>query len=169
MLHVFAVIFNCLRVIFSIVTISTCAHCTRHMIALFLSLISSRYTLLVGKPPFETTSLRETYSRIKKGDYQIPKKVSDSARRLITKLLSSEPDRRGTMKDILVDPFLTDGFSPPLPHPLRPKFFFPFSFLSSSPSACVPSMCPLCYLCRLHAEPPADELFAGGPALRHAL
>lgn len=28
------------------------------------------YTLLLGKPPFETNSLKETYSRIKKCDYK---------------------------------------------------------------------------------------------------
>lgn len=32
-----------------------------------------RYTLLVGKPPFETSCLKETYLRIKKNDYSIPK------------------------------------------------------------------------------------------------
>lgn len=32
-----------------------------------------RYTLLVGKPPFETSCLKETYIRIKKNEYTIPK------------------------------------------------------------------------------------------------
>lgn len=31
------------------------------------------YTLLVGKPPFETSCLKETYLRIKKNEYSIPK------------------------------------------------------------------------------------------------
>ena len=30
------------------------------------------YTMLVGKPPFETNSLKETYSKIKKCEYIIP-------------------------------------------------------------------------------------------------
>ena len=30
------------------------------------------YTLLVGKPPFETTSLKETYKKIKMCEYIIP-------------------------------------------------------------------------------------------------
>ena len=30
------------------------------------------YTLLVGKPPFETESLKETYKRIKTCEYVIP-------------------------------------------------------------------------------------------------
>lgn len=32
-----------------------------------------RYTLLVGKPPFETSCLKDTYIRIKKNEYTIPK------------------------------------------------------------------------------------------------
>ena len=35
-------------------------------------LYSLRYTLLVGKPPFETSCLKETYNRIKKNNYTIP-------------------------------------------------------------------------------------------------
>lgn len=35
-------------------------------------LYSTRYTLLVGKPPFETSCLKETYNRIKKNSYTIP-------------------------------------------------------------------------------------------------
>lgn len=35
-------------------------------------LSSTRYTLLVGKPPFETSCLKETYNRIKKNNYSIP-------------------------------------------------------------------------------------------------
>ena len=30
------------------------------------------YTMLVGKPPFETQSLKETYSKIKRNEYIIP-------------------------------------------------------------------------------------------------
>lgn len=33
---------------------------------------SPRYTLLVGRPPFETSCLKETYNRIKKNSYTIP-------------------------------------------------------------------------------------------------
>jgi len=33
------------------------------------------YTLIVGKPPFETNTLKETYSRIKNGQYTIPSHV----------------------------------------------------------------------------------------------
>lgn len=38
-----------------------------------ICLQTHRYTLLVGKPPFETSCLKETYIRIKKNEYTIPK------------------------------------------------------------------------------------------------
>lgn len=70
------------------------------------------YTLLVGKPPFETTSLTETYSRIKRNEYYIPSKVSLVAQKLIVKMLSPEPTTRPTMSQILQDVFFTAGYIP---------------------------------------------------------
>lgn len=80
-----------------------------------------RYTLLVGKPPFETESLKDTYQRIKRNEYRIPSHISPSARSLITQLLRADPATRPTPQDILQDPFLTDGFIPArLPHRYLP-------------------------------------------------
>ncbi|XP_047124444.1 serine/threonine-protein kinase PLK1 [Hydra vulgaris] len=70
------------------------------------------YTLLVGKPPFETMSLKETYHRIKKNEYYIPAKVPHSAQMLIIKMLRPEPETRPTMKECQEDRFFTDGFTP---------------------------------------------------------
>lgn len=71
------------------------------------------YTLLVGKPPFETSNLKETYNRIKKNIYQIPRsKVSPTATSLIQKLLNSDPLKRPSMADVLVDPFFESGYMP---------------------------------------------------------
>lgn len=76
-----------------------------------LSLIY-RYTLLVGKPPFETDSLKDTYQRIKRNEYRVPSHISSNARSLITRLLRADPASRPTPQDILKDPFLTAGFVP---------------------------------------------------------
>ena len=46
-----------------------------------------QYTLLVGKPPFETQTLKDTYARIKKNEYYVPSRVGPLAKRLITRLL----------------------------------------------------------------------------------
>jgi len=71
------------------------------------------YTLLVGKPPFETNSLRDTYAKIRRGDYNLPtNRVGTSARHLITKMLQVEPTLRPTAKQILCHEFLTHSFIP---------------------------------------------------------
>ena len=69
----------------------------------------NRYTLLVGKPPFETSCLKDTYSRIKKNEYHIPSKLSTQARNLISKLLRADPGSRPSMDQIMEDDFFTSG------------------------------------------------------------
>jgi len=70
------------------------------------------YTLLVGKPPFETQTLKDTYSRIKRNEYHIPSKIGPLARNLITKLLQSDPTKRPSVSEILKDDFMTMGYLP---------------------------------------------------------
>jgi polo-like kinase 1 len=71
------------------------------------------YTLLLGKPPFETSCLKDTYTRIKKNEYHIPPaKMSPCAKRLIEKLLQADPTQRPTMEQVLHDEFFTTGFLP---------------------------------------------------------
>ena len=71
------------------------------------------YTFLVGKPPFETQTLKDTYTRIKKNEYHIPSRVAPLARNLITKLLQHEPSKRPTVAAALKDDFFTMGYMPP--------------------------------------------------------
>ena len=73
--------------------------------------LGCRYTLLVGKPPFETQSLKETYQRIKRNEYYIPSKVSHTAQLLIIKLLRPDPATRPNLRQVLEDEFFT-GFTP---------------------------------------------------------
>ena len=68
------------------------------------------YTLLVGKPPFETNSLKETYSKIKKIEYTIPEdQVGNAAAQLIMQIFQSNPDRRPKVNDILQHDFIKIG------------------------------------------------------------
>lgn len=71
------------------------------------------YTLLVGKPPFETQTLKDTYARIRKNEYHVPSRVGPLAKNLIAKLLQHDPDQRPTIGDILNDDFMTMGYLPP--------------------------------------------------------
>lgn len=52
------------------------------------------YTLLVGTPPFETKSLKDTYSKIRKCDYRVPNTMRKSAADMIVAMLQSDPARR---------------------------------------------------------------------------
>ncbi|XP_007903972.1 serine/threonine-protein kinase PLK1 [Callorhinchus milii] len=70
------------------------------------------YTLLVGKPPFETSCLKETYLRIKKNEYSIPKHVNPVAATLIQKMLRSDPSTRPSIHELLEDEFFTSGYLP---------------------------------------------------------
>eukprot|EP00092_Neocalanus_flemingeri_P056089 GFUD01066419.1.p1 GENE.GFUD01066419.1~~GFUD01066419.1.p1 ORF type:complete len:583 (+),score=171.35 GFUD01066419.1:138-1886(+) len=71
------------------------------------------YTLLVGKPPFETQTLKDTYTRIKKNEYHIPSRVGPLARNLIQRLLQHDPEKRPSVAEILKDDFMTMGYLPP--------------------------------------------------------
>ncbi|XP_076123361.1 serine/threonine-protein kinase PLK1 isoform X2 [Alosa pseudoharengus] len=70
------------------------------------------YTLLVGKPPFETSCLKETYVRIKKNEYSVPRHISPVAAALIKRMLHAEPSLRPTIADLLTDEFFTSGYVP---------------------------------------------------------
>ncbi|CAL8286092.1 unnamed protein product [Arctogadus glacialis] len=70
------------------------------------------YTLLVGKPPFETSCLKETYSRIKKNSYAVPWHVNPAATSLIKRMLNAEPSLRPTIAELQTDEFFTGGYCP---------------------------------------------------------
>nr|XP_056722131.1 serine/threonine-protein kinase PLK1-like [Euleptes europaea] len=70
------------------------------------------YTLLVGKPPFETSSLKETYKRIMSNEYTIPSIVNPVAANLIRKMLRLDPATRPTTKELLGDDFFSAGYIP---------------------------------------------------------
>jgi polo-like kinase 1 len=70
------------------------------------------YTLLLGKPPFETSSLKDTYTKIRKNDYIIPdNRISRESVLLIQRCLKHEPYERPTMSQIYLDVFFS-GFTP---------------------------------------------------------
>lgn len=51
------------------------------------------YTLLVGKPPFETQDVKTTYQKIKKNEYSFPEhvKISKQAKSLVQSILQLDP------------------------------------------------------------------------------
>ncbi|KAI0986165.1 hypothetical protein GJ496_002067 [Pomphorhynchus laevis] len=71
------------------------------------------FTLLVGHPPFETSSLKDTYSKIRHNDYFIPPgSMSQYASLLIRQMLDPDPDKRPTINQVMNSCFIVDGFKP---------------------------------------------------------
>ncbi|KAL4659106.1 serine/threonine-protein kinase PLK1-like [Arapaima gigas] len=70
------------------------------------------YTLLVGKPPFETSCLKDTYVRIKKNEYTIPRHINPVAASLIRRMLHPDPTLRPRISSLLEDDFFTSGYVP---------------------------------------------------------
>ncbi|KAL1412064.1 Cell cycle serine/threonine-protein kinase cdc5/MSD2 [Vanrija albida] len=77
------------------------------------------YTLLIGKPPFQTKDVKAIYRRIRENRYEFPadKEISSSAMDLISSILNSNPDKRPSLQAILQHRWFTDGpFPSHIPH-----------------------------------------------------
>jgi polo-like kinase 1 len=87
------------------------------------------YTLIIGKPPFETRDVKTTYKRIKMNAYSFPENaiISEAAKNLITQILVTDPAKRPTLDQILTHDFFNQGTSIP-------------KFLPTSTLACTPSL-----------------------------
>ncbi|XP_043289776.1 serine/threonine-protein kinase PLK4 [Venturia canescens] len=64
------------------------------------------YTLLIGKPPFDTDAVKSTLTRVVMADYAMPSHLSDNAKDLIDKLLKKNPRERIKLRDISKHPFI---------------------------------------------------------------
>jgi serine/threonine protein kinase len=55
--------------------------------------LTVRYTMLVGRPPFQTKDVKAIYKRIKENRYEFPtdKPISSAAEDLITAILNPNP------------------------------------------------------------------------------
>mmetsp|Transcript_5749 Transcript_5749/g.4937 ORF Transcript_5749/g.4937 Transcript_5749/m.4937 type:complete len:157 (-) Transcript_5749:1652-2122(-) len=87
------------------------------------------YTLIIGKPPFETPDVKTTYKKIRMNNYSFPENfpISDAARNLITKILNLDPSKRPSLDEIMAHPFMNHGGT--IPKTL------PVSTLACPPSA----------------------------------
>ena len=72
------------------------------------------YTLLIGKPPFETQDIKSTYRRIKMNAYAFPEHVqlSAEAKEVIALILVREPELRPDLDGILSLGFFTKNNIP---------------------------------------------------------
>ncbi|ALC44164.1 SAK [Drosophila busckii] len=67
------------------------------------------YTLLVGRPPFDTDAVQSTLNKVVHSDYTMPSHLSYEARDLIDKLLRKNPSERISLEQVLRHPFMTQA------------------------------------------------------------
>jgi len=74
------------------------------------------YTLIVGRPPFETQDVKSTYKRIKTNSYGFPEhiEISEEAKSLISRILIGNPSNRPSLDEILQMPFFAQHEIPQL-------------------------------------------------------
>ncbi|KAJ3204106.1 hypothetical protein HDU67_009773, partial [Dinochytrium kinnereticum] len=94
----------------------------------FWSLGCMLYTVLTGKPPFDSKVVKNTLDKVTRAEYTLPDHLSASARDLIQKLLMKEPQKRLPLAQVMRHPW----FSPSLP---RQRL----SVLNNSPPTSTPS------------------------------
>ncbi|CAE6403754.1 unnamed protein product [Rhizoctonia solani] len=72
------------------------------------------YTLVVGKPPFQTKDVKTIYKRIRDNKYEFPpeRPISPDAQNLISAILTPVPEERPSLIEILEHPFFTQGIVP---------------------------------------------------------
>ncbi|KAI9295906.1 Pkinase-domain-containing protein [Neoconidiobolus thromboides FSU 785] len=72
------------------------------------------YTLIIGVPPFQTSTSKKLYSKIKAADFSFPdnKPISEEAKDIIRSILNTNPAERPTFKELRAHPFFTKGFIP---------------------------------------------------------
>lgn len=74
------------------------------------------YAMLTGKPPFECPDVQSTLIKAKSGKFELNWQISRPAQDLIRKLLTVDPKKRITVKEILNHPFIVENspvMSPP--------------------------------------------------------
>ncbi|XP_033244019.1 serine/threonine-protein kinase polo-like [Drosophila miranda] len=82
------------------------------------------YTLLVGQPPFETKTLKDTYSKIKKCEYRVPSYLRKPAADMVISMLQPNPESRPAIGQLLNYDFLKGSKVPT---------FLPSSCLTMAP------------------------------------
>ncbi|XP_045919493.1 serine/threonine-protein kinase PLK4 isoform X1 [Micropterus dolomieu] len=67
------------------------------------------YAFLMGRPPFDTDTVRHTLSKVVLGEYEMPSHVSLEAQDLIHQLLQKDPAQRPSLSAVLDHPFMTQS------------------------------------------------------------
>ncbi|OBZ65532.1 Cell cycle serine/threonine-protein kinase CDC5/MSD2 [Grifola frondosa] len=72
------------------------------------------YTLVVGRPPFQTKDVKAIYKRIRDNEYEFPaeRAVSRPVQELVQQILTPDPQQRPTLHEIVDHSWFTAGIVP---------------------------------------------------------
>ncbi|XP_043701978.1 CBL-interacting serine/threonine-protein kinase 5-like [Telopea speciosissima] len=73
------------------------------------------YVLLAGFLPFQDENIMKMYRKVFRAEYEFPPWFSTETKRLISKLLVADPDKRITIPEIMQTPWFKKGFTRPIP------------------------------------------------------
>ncbi|KAF9479342.1 Pkinase-domain-containing protein [Pholiota conissans] len=73
------------------------------------------YTLVIGRPPFQTKDVKAIYKRIRDNEYEFPTErvISSAVQNLIQQILTPDPSQRPSLHEIVDHAFFTQGPVPP--------------------------------------------------------
>lgn len=66
------------------------------------------YTLLVGRPPFDTDAIKSTLTKVVMSDFSLPNYLSNKAKDLINCLLRKNPRERINLQGVLIHSFMQE-------------------------------------------------------------
>ncbi|XP_050286810.1 CBL-interacting serine/threonine-protein kinase 5-like [Quercus robur] len=72
------------------------------------------FVLLAGYLPFQAENVMKMYRKVFKAEYDFPQWFSTDAKRLISELLVSDPEKRISIPEIMQNPWFQKGFSKPI-------------------------------------------------------
>ncbi|KAL3819139.1 hypothetical protein ACJIZ3_005044 [Penstemon smallii] len=72
------------------------------------------YVLLAGFLPFQDENVMKMYTKVFKAEFEFPPWISSEAKRLISRLLVSDPEKRITISGIMRVPWFCRGFTRPI-------------------------------------------------------
>jgi cell cycle serine/threonine-protein kinase CDC5/MSD2 len=72
------------------------------------------YTLVIGRPPFQTKDVKAIYKRIRDNEYEFPadRIVTTEVQELVREILTPDPQQRPTLHEILDHEWFTRGIVP---------------------------------------------------------
>lgn len=107
------------------------------------------YTMLVGRPPFETSNVKTTYKRIRMNFYTFPDHItiSKEAKDLVQNLLKKEPEWRLSLDQVMSHDFFSGEYPQTLPvsavaWPPPPELYKTSSMKTTSDESEKPSLRP---------------------------